>query len=208
MCCAFANWKFVSDNYGDDDINTLLEQKNSPNNNIVYDIITYKQIIKNQLEKPYCFSWISWSLKLSYSEMLEGIEGTGTRKDGWSGTKLRCNLDGIILIKFVNLCLKVSVLATILCVGIILPVNFTADCVPEQYPDINEGVDVCRNTTNVTTFEKTTFSHIPSLAYYSNSSWYSADLFKNAFGESTGITLRMFTTVIVCFVIYAYTCGK
>eukprot|EP00536_Pseudo-nitzschia_multiseries_P011223 jgi/Psemu1/289570/fgenesh1_pg.371_\ len=163
-------------------------------------------IIKNQIRKPYCFSWIFWALQLSYSEMLEGIEGTGTRKDGWSGPKLRCNLDGIILIKFVTLCLKVSVLATILCVGIVLPVNFTAVCVPGQYPSITEGLRICGNTTNVTTFEKTTFSHIPSLIYYSNSTWYSADLFTNAFSASTGITLRMLTTVLVSFVIYTYTC--
>mmetsp|Transcript_18278 Transcript_18278/g.50913 ORF Transcript_18278/g.50913 Transcript_18278/m.50913 type:complete len:1171 (+) Transcript_18278:158-3670(+) len=165
-----------------------------------------KAIIKNQIRKPYCFSWIFWALQLSYAEMLDGIEGTGTRRDGWSGPKLRCNLDGIILIKFVNLCLKVSVLATLLCVGIVLPVNFNAVCVPEQYPSIEEGLNICGNTTNVTTFEKTTFAHIPSLVYYSNSSWYSADLFANAFSESTGITLRMLTTVLVSFVIYTYTC--
>ena len=141
--------------------------------------------------------------------MLEGIEGTGTRKKGWSGTKLRCNLDGIILIKFVNLCLKVSVLATILCVGIVLPVNFTAKCVASEYGE--EGNAVCQDTSNVTLtqFEMTTFSHIPSLVLDSNTTWYSPDLFTNAFNKSTaGVTLRMLTTVIVCFIIYTYTCGK
>ena len=51
--------------------------------------------------------------------MLEGIDGTGTRDNGWSGPKLSCNLDGIILIKYANLCLKVAVLATVLCLGLV-----------------------------------------------------------------------------------------
>ena len=140
--------------------------------------------------------------------MLEGIEGTGTRNKGWSGSKLRCNLDGIILIKFVNLCLKVSVLATILCVGIVLPINYTAKCVPEAYENINQGNEVCGNLTELTTFEQTTMANIPQLVYHTNSTWYSPDLFTNPFGESTGITMRMLTTLLVCFGIYTYTCGK
>ncbi|VEU39163.1 unnamed protein product [Pseudo-nitzschia multistriata] len=53
----------------------------------------------------------------------------------------------------------------------------------------------------------TTFSHIPSLVLDSNTTWYSPDLFTNAFNKSTaGVTLRMLTTVIVCFIIYTYTC--
>lgn len=162
-----------------------------------------KAIIKNQIKKPYGLTWIPWALKLSYSEMLEGIEGTGTRNNGWSGTKLRCNLDGIILIKFVNLCLKVSVLATILCICLVLPVNFTANCLSEAYEDIDDFG--CENITQLTTFEKTTMANIPQLIY-SNSTWYSPDLFRDAFGDSTGITMRMLTTMLVCFAIYAYTC--
>jgi len=165
-----------------------------------------KSIIKNQIKKPYCLSWIPWALRLSYSEMLEGIEGTGTRNDGWSGTKLRCNLDGIILIKFVNLCLKVAVLATVLCLCLVLPVNFTAKCVAETYEDFDEGLKSCLNMSEFTTFEKTTMANIPQLVSSTNSTWYSPDLFKNAFGESTEITMRMFTTLLVCFAIYAYTC--
>ncbi len=139
--------------------------------------------------------------------MLEGVEGTGTRNNGWSGVKLKCNLDGIILIKFVNLCLKVSVLATILCIGLILPVNFTANCNPDYYKDL-EGEGFCSNFTAMTTFEKTTLANIPEISRSPNSTWYSPDLFRNAFGESTGITMRMMTTMVVCFCIYGYTCGE
>lgn len=66
-----------------------------------------KEIIKNQLkQRPYCIRWVPWVLRLSYSEMMEGVNGTGTRNKGWSGSKLRCNLDGVILIKFCVLALK------------------------------------------------------------------------------------------------------
>ena len=176
------------------------------NSNIKYYFIPDKQIIKNQIKKPYFLSWIPWALRLSYSEMLEGIEGTGTRNNGWSGTKLRANLDGIILVKYVNLCLKVSVLATFLCIGLILPVNYTANCDPEAY----EGTDEvgCANFTSLTSFEKTTIANIPEIARSPNATWYSPDLFKDAFGESTEITMRMALTMLVCFAIYAYTCGK
>ena len=158
---------------------------------------------------PYCLNWISWALRLSYSEMLEGVKGTGTRDNGWSGAKLKCNLDGIILVKFVNLCLKVSVLATVLCIGLILPVNFTANCIPEYYNDIDENSTAfCQNFTALTQFEKTTLANIPEIAQPPNSTWYSPAVFTSAFGESTGYTMRMFTTMVVCFVIYGYTCGK
>ncbi len=138
--------------------------------------------------------------------MLEGVEGTGTRNNGWSGVKLKCNMDGIILIKFVNLCLKVSVLATVLCIGLVLPVNFTANCIPDYYEALDGNF--CQNYTALTTFEKTTLANIPEIARHPNSTWYSLDLFKNAFGQSTGITMRMLVTMVVCFAIYGYTCGE
>ena len=152
-------------------------------------------------------SWISWALNLSYSEMLEGIDGTGTRNNGWSGPKLSCNLDGIILIKYANLCLKVAVLATVLCLGLVLPVNYTAGC-PDSYEVTDEGSRVCSNITQLTSFEKTTMANIPELVYGDNSTWYSPEIFHTAFGDSTGVTMRMLTTLLVCFVIYTYTCGK
>ena len=167
------------------------------------------QIIKNQISKPYSLTWIPWALRLSYSEMLEGVEGTGTRNNGWSGEKLKCNLDGIILVKFVNLCLKVSVLATVLCIGLVLPVNYTANCIPDYYDGIDENsTEFCQNFTALTTFEKTTLANIPDIARTPNTTWYSPAAFADAFGDSTGITMRMATTMVVCFIIYFYTCSK
>lgn len=46
------------------------------------------------------FGWIPWTMSLSYDQMLNGVPGTGTRKDGAEGANLRVNLDGIILLRF------------------------------------------------------------------------------------------------------------
>lgn len=44
--------------------------------------------------------WVHWCMALSYDTMLRGVPGTGTRKHGLEGSMLRCNLDGIVLIRF------------------------------------------------------------------------------------------------------------
>lgn len=46
------------------------------------------------------FGWIPWTLSLSYDQLLHGVPGTGTRKDGMEGSALSVNLDGIILLRF------------------------------------------------------------------------------------------------------------
>jgi hypothetical protein len=46
------------------------------------------------------FGWIPWTLSLSYDQLLTGVPGTGTRKDGMEGSLLKVNLDGIILLRF------------------------------------------------------------------------------------------------------------
>ncbi len=66
--------------------------------------------------------------KLTYPDLMDGIPGTGTRKDGWSGPMLKCNLDGIIMLKFHTMMLKISILASILCMLKVLPLNYTAKC--------------------------------------------------------------------------------
>ena len=92
-----------------------------------------KQVIRNVLKRPFCIRWISWALNLTYLEMMKGIDGTGTRNDGWSGLKLKSNLDGIILLRYHSLCLKVSIFATALCLLIVLPINMTAPCDPGTF---------------------------------------------------------------------------
>ena len=46
------------------------------------------------------FGWIPWTLSLSYDQLLQGVPGTGTRKDGMAGINLRVNMDGIVLLRF------------------------------------------------------------------------------------------------------------
>ena len=156
----------------------------------------------------YGYSWIPWTLGLSYQQMLEGIPGTGTRNGGKSGAMLRCNLDGIIAIKFHALCFKVAIVATILCVAIILPINVTADCDPDV-----SGVAICANITGLTNFEVTTLAHIPPMDYVepppSNSTTGPNYLgpFQRYFWTSPGITSRLFVIVIISWIIFAYTCG-
>lgn len=160
-------------------------------------------------QRPYSMRWIQWASSLTYSEMLEGIEGTGTRNNGWLGSKLRCNLDGVILIKYCVLCLKVSILATILCIFVILPINFTADqCNQDAYDDdtqIEEGI--CSNTTDLNVYEKTTYANIPSITNITFSFNY---VFTSPFTnkDAIGTTLRMIAILVVAFVLYTYTCRK
>lgn len=164
-----------------------------------------RKVIKNVLQQqPYGLRWIPWAYHMTYLEMMEGIPGTGTRKDGWSGANLRCNLDGVILLKFHSLCLKVTMLATVLCLGIVLPVNMTAPCDPNVV-----GEEVCFNMTSLTDFENTTLAHIPQLNFpYDPSADGIGGIFGRAFRGAPGLTMRLFTIVLVAAIIYAYTCGK
>lgn len=155
---------------------------------------------------PYCLKWIPWALNLTYLQMMEGIPGTGTREDGWAGPKLQCNLDGIILLKFHSLCLKVSILATILCIGIVLPVNYTAPCDPSVH-----GVVTCKNITSLADFDRTTLANIPPLdAVSTTDDDDGANFIKRFFGTifrgDSSVFLRLLTIVLVAWVIYIYAC--
>ena len=46
------------------------------------------------------FGWIPWVMSLSYDQLIKGVPGTGTRKNGMSGSMLQVNLDGIVLLRF------------------------------------------------------------------------------------------------------------
>eukprot|EP00591_Stephanopyxis_turris_P006097 CAMPEP_0195523080 /NCGR_PEP_ID=MMETSP0794_2-20130614/21901_1 /TAXON_ID=515487 /ORGANISM="Stephanopyxis turris, Strain CCMP 815" /LENGTH=133 /DNA_ID=CAMNT_0040652995 /DNA_START=110 /DNA_END=507 /DNA_ORIENTATION=+ len=66
--------------------------------------------------------WVWWTLRLSYDTMLRGIPGTGTRNGGMEGKMLDVNLDGIVMLRFHAVCLKVCFVTTLLALGVILPV--------------------------------------------------------------------------------------
>jgi hypothetical protein len=68
-----------------------------------------KAVLKNCLQGPfYGISWFSWAMRQQYIDLLAGIPGTGTRRDGWSGPTLKANLDAVIQIRFHMLQFKVS----------------------------------------------------------------------------------------------------
>ena len=46
------------------------------------------------------FGWMFWVMSLKYEDMLKGVPGTGTRKNGMEGSMLKVNLDGIVLLRF------------------------------------------------------------------------------------------------------------
>lgn len=165
-----------------------------------------KGVLKNALRKTYGIAWIPWALRLSYKQMLsDGIPGTGTRQGGWAGPLLKCNLDGVILMKFHSLCLKVSVVASLLCLTCILPINVTATC----YPEIS-GEDICTNITSLTNFEKTTLAAIPPMDYLTDNSQSDipiAQSLERYFLTAPGVTSRLFVIVIVAWAIFVYTCG-
>jgi len=106
-------------------------------------------------------SWIPWSWRLTYPDMLGGIPGTGTRNNGWAGPTLKVNLDGIIMLKYHALLSRVAILVTILCTLIVLPINVsTTQCDPEFF-----GEGTCQTIQNLTDFQRTTIANIPSLYF-------------------------------------------
>ena len=141
--------------------------------------------------------WIPWTLGLTYDTLLKGVPGTGTREGGLSGSMLKVNLDGIILLRFHMLGLRVAGLATILCLGIIFPMNYTASCYKS---DREQGIDIpgCTQATNRTStnYERTTLANIPALVKNSDDLLFRYDL----------VWLKLYVLVIVFWIIVGYTC--
>jgi hypothetical protein len=106
----------------------------------------------------YPVTWFLWARKLTYPAGMEGIPGTGTRDDGWSGPTLKMNLDGVILLKFHRMLFKIGVLATLLCCGILLPTYTTSVCDPEIVTERE-----CQRLASLTDFENLTISHVPEV---------------------------------------------
>jgi hypothetical protein len=166
-----------------------------------------RAVLKNVLQPGYFYSWWPWAMKLSYPDLLEGIPGTGTRQNGWAGPMLKCNLDGIIMLRFNVMLLRISIVATILCIAVLLPVFYTAGCDPEVL-----GIGTCKPLENLTNFEQCTIINIPRLEY-NNSASHVPDETDDGYWlqrESyfiPGVTGRYASVVIVSFVIYIYACG-
>ena len=70
-------------------------------------------------------NWIKWVMSLDYTTLLKGVPGTGTRQGGLSGSMLHVTLDSIVLLRFHALGRKLTMLATLLCLGLLLPLYLT-----------------------------------------------------------------------------------
>lgn len=172
------------------------------------------EILKNILRQPYAFSWIFWSFQQTYPRLMDGIPGTGTRQKGWKGPKLKVNLDGIIMLKYHVLLFKVALVATALCILVVLPVTRTAECDVELV-----GIGTCRSLQNLTDFERTTIAHIPPQEYNNTAATSSST---TAGSSSSGrynknplnrlwignISSRYFAIALVSWIVYYYICRK
>lgn len=125
-----------------------------------------RNVLKNVL-KPhsifgclhlYPVTWLLWASKLTYPAAMDGIPGTGTRDDGWSGPTLKINLDGVILLKFHRMLFKIGVLATLLSCGVLLPTYTSSVCDPEIVTERE-----CQRLASLTDFENLTIAHIPEV---------------------------------------------
>lgn len=153
------------------------------------------------------FGWIPWVLSLSYDQLLTGVPGTGTRKGGMEGNLLKVNLDGIVLLRFHALCLRVAIVATIIGIGLILPLNITARCFK------GNSNPLCNSTQyNLTDFQVTTLANIPALDISSidpeDKAWYSAWFGSSIliFGaEYSSLLGRLYAVVLFSWVIVFYT---
>jgi len=125
-----------------------------------------RNVLKNVLKEHTIFgcwnlypvTWFLWARKLTYPAGMEGIPGTGTRDDGWSGPTLKMNLDGVILLKFHRMLFKIGVLATLLCCGVLLPTYTSSVCDPEIVTERE-----CQRLASLTDFENLTISRVPEV---------------------------------------------
>jgi len=163
--------------------------------------------IKSQDRGGALLGWVWWSLRLSYDEMLHGVRGTGTRENGRSGDLLKVNMDAIVLLRFHAVGLRVSALATVLAICIILPLNWTAQCAAVKLTESTlsqQNFFFCTDDNvfdpeKVSTFDRTTLSHIPPL---------SKSIFwdYNDYYDDLPLLLRFYAIVVCSWILTIYSC--
>jgi Late exocytosis, associated with Golgi transport len=169
--------------------------------------------------------WIPWVLSIPYDTMLKGVPGTGTREEGMSGSMLKLGLDAVVLLRFHVVGLKLSALATVLLLTIMLPIYKNTTCfgeitdpsltlAMEENPTTTltyeDGFYYTRSSTgdtvsavpaptcNLTNYEQMTLANIPSLAQVST------------YGESfvhpqeSGILSKLYTCCFIFWILMAY----
>ena len=111
-------------------------------------------------------------------------------------------MDGVILIKFHALCLKVVIFATFICCVVLLPLNVAASANCKSVV----GEEECSKISNMTSFEKTTLAAIPGLEEDRRDG--EGFKIRDLILIQPGITSKLFGVVVVAWCIYIYTCGK
>jgi hypothetical protein len=173
------------------------------------------QVVKNNLGRPYCISWLAWAIRQKYIDLLAGIPGTGTRLQGWSGPNLKANLDGIVMLRYHVLMLKVSIVASIYCMLWLLPLFYTVSCDP-----VNLGLASCINQTNLTDFEALTIANVPdrsvnpilnqTIAVVINETFtvvlQPRDTSASEWSWIEGLSGRYFSFMLLVLIVTCYTC--
>ena len=168
---------------------------------------------------PY-WGWIPWVYSLSDDTLLKGVPGTGTQNDGLGGTLLHVNLDNIVLVRFHKLARKITLVATLLCLGLLLPLYITAPCLPTgEYDEdfsLFEGYH-CQNVTNGhanSAYFRTTLGHVPDMLFFLEG-YYRDDYDYDSRTSSTNnslqqqhlmakVSIRLHAPVLVLWIISLY----
>lgn len=172
-------------------------------------IYTAHPVSASQQRGSPMLGWIPWTLSLSYDTMLNGIPGTGTREKGLSGLMLNVNLDGIVLLRFQAICLRVCGTATALFVMIAIPAYLSAQC----YTRTEDNGQGCGgNEYNLTNYERTTLANVPTIyGTFSNSTdsslpggggGHASSPLRTVVHANHGILWRLYA-VVFCFWIVA-----
>jgi Calcium-dependent channel, 7TM region, putative phosphate/Late exocytosis, associated with Golgi transport len=143
--------------------------------------------------------WIPWTLSLSYDTLLHGIPGTGTRQEGRAGSLLHVNLDGIVLLRFVAMCLRVCCLAALLLVFFGIPIYLSAQCYAPQGDDDISYSTTCDSTSyNLTNFERTTIYNVPTIEL--------KNPIHTVVHANNGILWRLYSIVFCFWILVFYLC--
>jgi hypothetical protein len=141
--------------------------------------------------------WIPWTLSLTYDTMLKGVAGTGTREGGLSGSMLRATLDGVVLIRFHAMCLRICALASLLFIVVLMPIYLSAQCYRLSEDEVTNHPGCASVDYNLTNYERTTLANVPSLV--------DAEAYETIVNTGhNGILARLYA---VCFCFWIL-CGK
>jgi len=151
--------------------------------------------------------WIAWVMKMPYDTMLNGIPGTGTRKKGLAGRMLQVNLDGVVMLRYHLVGFRLTLLITVLALGVILPVNLTANCYSADAGLSDTCIDPSNQTKVLTDFERTTIANISPLSNVTSLDLLSKDTYQTNWWWKAGkdhILLRLYAIAFSTWFVYLY----